>query len=143
MVLSACRSCRFAFRRLPMRPELFVELLPPLLRKEDSGPFEFDTAARARDSFSQPARPFHVKEDIVGSPHDECRRLERFQARFDGARVLIVEGREKSLKIARGLLGPDQRLQVLLDALIAHLLRMLVGWPESLRRPIDPLILEH
>src|SRR6185437_15186265 len=74
---------------------------------------------------------------------DESWCLQRSQAWFDGKRVLVVEGGQEALEIARAPLGADQRPEVGLDIRVGETIGMFVGRAERLRRSIDVFVRQH
>src|SRR5262245_14249864 len=105
---------------LPMRTQLTVELTPALLREENPGTFELDSAPGPGDRVGQPPRPLHVEIHVVRSPHNQRRSSQRPESRFDRDRVRVVESGKETLKVARPALGSDERPQVDLDAVVDH-----------------------
>jgi hypothetical protein len=92
---------------LPMCAQFLVEFPPTFLGEEDSGTPELDATSSTGDSVGQPTGLFHVKIHVISPPDDERRRFQRLQLCFNGECVLVVEGREKALEVARPLFAPD------------------------------------
>jgi hypothetical protein len=84
---------------LPVLAQFLIEVRPAFFGEEDPGIFEFDAAAGAGDIFGEPVRPLHIELDVVGAPDDEGGCMQCFQFWLDPERVLVVEGREKTLEI--------------------------------------------
>ena len=116
-----------------MFAKFLVEFLPAFLGEENPSALELNAASGAGNVLGQPMRPFHVKIHIIRSPDDERRRLQRLQLCFNGERVLIVEGCEEALQVARALLGPDQRTQICFDAVVTQPFRVFIRWSQGLR----------
>src|SRR5689334_18084731 len=129
--------------RLPMCAQFLVEFRPALLREKDSGPLELYATASAWYRLCQPAGPFHIEIDIIGAPDDQRGCFQRLQSRFNRKGVLVIEGSEEALKIARALLGSNQRTEIGFDAVVAELFRMFICRSEGLRRPIDTFVRQH
>ena len=129
--------------RRPMKAQFSVEVCPALLGKENPGAPELHTPPCSRDRPSEPVRPLDVEVHVIGTPDDQCRRLQFLQARFNRTCVLVVEGGEEPLEVSCALLVPDQRPQVGFYDVIANLVRVLIGRTKRFRRAIDVLVREH
>jgi len=84
-----------------------------LLRKEKFGAFQLDDAACAGNRFLEPIRPLQRKELICRSPHDQGRRVQFPQQRFDfGCWTTIARSDQPALQIASRLLRAKEARRV-------------------------------
>src|SRR5215470_10357179 len=110
-----------------METQFFVELLPALFWKKDAGALQFNAAASAGNVGAEPVRPFNVEVDVVGSPNDKRRSVQRFEAIFDCKCVFVIEGCEEALQIVETLVSAKKWAQVRFDAFVAQLFGMFVS----------------
>src|SRR5262245_2852802 len=91
------------------RPRLPLNLLPELKHRRGQGigpvfweeqprTCDFDHPLRPGNGVFQPVRPLLGEEDVLQTPHDQRRNLQRFQRRVNGERVGIVEAKPIALE---------------------------------------------
>src|SRR5262245_5028330 len=130
-------SCR------PMVAQFPIEFLPSLLGEEDPRALEANTASGPQDSSGKPVGPFHVEVDVVRTPSDQRGCVQLLQLPLDSNGMGRVERSQEALKVPCALCRPQMRLEIDVYRFIRHPLRVLVGWPQRLRRAVDILVTDH
>ena len=95
-----------------------IEDLCSLLDEEQTCAMQLDRQLRSGNGLGEPVSPFHREVHIIGTPHDEGRRLQLAQLMFNLHRVLVIESCHKPLQIARTLLAPQMGPQIDVDVAI-------------------------
>lgn len=114
-----------------MCAQFFVKFLPAFLGEEYSRVLQLNPSPGAWDVVCQPARPFHIEIHIICPQRDQRRFFQGLQLSINGKCVLIVELREEALEITYALLAFNQWTQILVDGVVANLLRVFIGRPQS------------
>src|SRR5262245_39725560 len=92
------------FNLLPELKQRPAQGIGTVFREEQTAACNFDHLLRPGNGVFQPVRPRLVEEDVLQTPHDQRRHLQRFQRGVNGERVRLVEAKPIALEGLNALL---------------------------------------